>query len=34
MRVRKAQRRAIVEDEKQALPVPHPVGGIGRPNPA
>jgi hypothetical protein len=34
MRARKAQRRAIVDDEKQALPVPHPVGGIGRPNPA
>jgi len=34
MRARKAHRRAIVDDEKQALPVAHPVGGIGRPNPA
>lgn len=34
MRVRKAQRRALLDDEMQALPVPLPVGGIGRPNPA
>lgn len=34
MRARKEQRRAIVDDEKQDLPVPHPAGGIRRPNPA
>jgi hypothetical protein len=34
MRARKEQRRAIGDDEKQSLPVPHPVGGIRRPNPA